>query len=43
MGEKGFVKEDWNNRHNWRKTGITDTTGGRLEQQTQLEETDNVI
>jgi hypothetical protein len=31
MGEKGLVEEDWNDRHNWRNTGMTDTTGGRLE------------
>jgi hypothetical protein len=22
MGEKGLVEEDWNDRHNWRKTII---------------------
>jgi hypothetical protein len=29
MGEKGLVEEDWNDRQNWRKTGMTDKTGGR--------------
>jgi hypothetical protein len=29
MGEKGLLEEDWNDRNNWKKTGITEATGRR--------------